>query len=323
MADVTVTNFPGVQPISGHVVVDTGSIAIGNSIDISNFPLTYPIVGSVDINNFPAIQPVSVTNFPPTLLATIINAPLAVTGTVDVLNFPAVLPVTISNFPALQPVSITNPVTVANFPALQQVFVVNQPVTQIVSGAVDVTDRAGRTLGHVVVDSIGSVIVSNFPASYNIGNFPAVQAVTFATPARAAVLLSWERMPGVIADALTNFTNGTLSAVALPVDNKYTVSAGKTFRITQINVALRTTANNVVNTRVRIRQAAVVANNSPIIWQTELGASNTSNAAEVEYFQSYSPDGGIDVSAGQQIAITHLESSAVGTVSVVVIGYEF
>src|SRR5579859_8208288 len=58
-------------PISGHVVVDTGSIAIGNSINIANFPITYPVTGTVDIANLPAIQSVLLTNPLPILVATV------------------------------------------------------------------------------------------------------------------------------------------------------------------------------------------------------------------------------------------------------------
>lgn len=331
--DVNISS-PIPLPISGHVVVDTGSIAIGN------FPAIQPISGTVNVGNLPALQPVSVSNFPPIQLVDVVNAPLDVTGAVSVLNFPAVLPVTISNFPLIQPVQVTGtplpvsgnvtianfppvyPMTgsmeISNFPALQAVQVSN--VVQV-SGAVDITDRVARSLGHVIVDSMPPLSVGG---SVAVSNFPATQPVTFAAVARQSVMLSWERLAGSASEsALTNFTNGTLNAVSLAAAASYTVSPGKTLRITQINVALRTTANQVVNTRVRIRQAVSVSNASPIIWQGELGTSNTANAAEIEYSQSFSPDGGIEVSAGQQITFTHLESSAAGTVSFVIAGYEY
>jgi hypothetical protein len=388
------------------VVVDTGSIAIGNEITIANFPPLQPVSGVLTIANFPVLQPVSIQNPLPLSIAgsvDILNFPAIqpITGSVTVLNFPAVLPTTVANFPVLQPVSVTNfpplqPVTgtmdVSNFPALQPVSVV---------GGVDILDRVSRSLGHVIIDSmppvsVGSVSVSNFPAtqpvsiaasvavtgaffpatqpvsgSVAVSNFPATQpisgsvsvsnlpatqpisgavdvtdraarlnghvtvdnfpatqpisgSVSVAATPRQSVMLSWERLTSAAAEsALTNFTNGTLNAVALGAASLYTVSAGKIFRITQVNVAVRTTANQIVNTRVRIRQAASVTNSSPIIWQGELGTSNTANAAEVEYTQSFSPDGGIEIAAGQQITVTHLESGALGTVSVVLIGYEY
>jgi len=407
-------------PISGHVVVDTGSIAIGNSINIANFPITYPVTGTVDIANLPAIQSVLLTNPLPILVATVgdvnignLPAVQTITGSVTVLNFPVVLPVTIANFPAIQAVEISGTVpingvvTVSNFPSLQPVSVVggvdildrvsrslghvtvdnfpavsgtvsvsnfpatqpvsgsisvsNFPATQPVSGTVaisnfpasqavtgaffqatqpvsiaatisaDVTDRAARLLGHVTVDSLPSVAVNNFPATQPVSgtvavsNFPVVQAVSIpVVPSRQSVMLSWERSAGGIAEsALVAFTNGTLNAVNLAAASAYTVSAGKTLRITQINVVARATTNVVFNSRVRIRQAAAVTNASPIIWTAEIGASVSAVVAEAEFFESYSPDGGIEVAAGQQITFTHLESSATGTVSLVIIGYEY
>jgi hypothetical protein len=88
VGEVTVLNFPAVQPVSG-------------TVDIGNLPATQPVSGTVGVSNFPATQPVS--------------------GTVDIGNLPATQPVSgtvgVSNFPATQPVS--GAVSVSNFPASQ------------------------------------------------------------------------------------------------------------------------------------------------------------------------------------------------------------
>lgn len=47
-SDVTVTNFPATQPVSG-------------SVSVSNLPATQPVSGSVSVSNFPATQAVSGT----------------------------------------------------------------------------------------------------------------------------------------------------------------------------------------------------------------------------------------------------------------------
>ncbi len=401
-------------PISGHVVVDTGSIAIGNAITIDNFPLTYPITGTVNIGNLPSLQQVEVSNFPTLQLVSITNAPLSVAGSVNVLNFPAVLPTTVANFPAIQAVSITGTplpvsgaVSILNFPSVQPVSgavsvtnfsgsvdisdrvarslghvvvdsmppvnvgaisISNFPSTQVVdtvdrparlnghvtvdnfpasqpvtfSGGVDVTDRAARLVGHVTVDALPSVAISNFPATQlisgtvSVGNFPATQPVSVSNfpatqavsipvvPSRQAVMLSWERLAGVAAEsALANFTNGTLNAIALAAASSYTVSAGKTLRITAINVSAVATANTLFNSRMRIRQAAAVTNASPIIWQGEISIGSATAAAIEGFSECFNVPGGIEVAAGQQITFTHLESSATGTVSLVIVGYEY
>jgi hypothetical protein len=79
-----------------------------------------------------------------------------VEGTVAVANFPATQPVSgtvgVSNFPATQPVSGT--VSVGNFPA-------TQPVS-LATNTPDVTDRAARLLGHVIVDNASIPVTGTF-----------------------------------------------------------------------------------------------------------------------------------------------------------------
>jgi hypothetical protein len=62
-----------------------GTLTIGGSVSVSNFPATQPISGSISVSNLPATQPVS--------------------GSVSVCNFPATQPVTGAFFQATQPVS--------------------------------------------------------------------------------------------------------------------------------------------------------------------------------------------------------------------------
>ena len=140
---------------------------------------------------------------------------------------------------------------------------------------------------------------------------------------RQQILLWWERQAGVTSEALANFTNGVKDGTAIAAANNYAVSAGKILRIMAINVTIRGTAATVFNSRVRIRQATSVAANSPIIWAAEVGAPSTTFAAEECYSICYEIADGLHVVAGQQVAMTHLESSATGTVSVAIIGFEY
>lgn len=112
-----------VIPSKPMVWVDTGGGGGGggaSTVEVSNFPATQPVSGSVSVTNFPTTQPVSIAG----------------TVGVSVDNFPATQPVTVGNFPATQPVSIagTIGVSVDNFPATQPVTVGNFPATQPVSG---------------------------------------------------------------------------------------------------------------------------------------------------------------------------------------------
>jgi hypothetical protein len=326
---VAVSNLPATQPVSG-------------SVSVSNLPATQPVSGTVAVSNLPATQPVSIAAPVDTS-----DRAARLLGHVQVDN---TVPVTGAFFPATQPVSGT--VAVSNLPATQPVSgavsVSNFPATQPVSIAapLDVSDRAARLVGHVQVDNTvpvtgaffpatqpvsGTVGVNNFPAtqpvsgSVSVSNFPATQPVTFSNPVRTQIMLSWERLAGVVAEsALTNFTNGTKAGVALGAATSYTVSAGKTLRITSVNINIVATSGVEVNSRLRIRQGAAVTNASPIIWQAEtgLGSSAVVNLSSAASTSFPIPDG-LEVPAGQQITFTHLESSAVGAVSLVIIGYEY
>ena len=58
---------------AGIKVTQQGTVTVGGSVSVSNFPATQPVSGSVSVGNFPASQ--------------------AVTGSVAVSNFPATQPV--------------------------------------------------------------------------------------------------------------------------------------------------------------------------------------------------------------------------------------
>lgn len=187
--------------------------------------------------------------------------------------------------------------TVSNFPAVQPVAVNNFPASQLVS-------------------------VSNSPV-VSVSNFPPVQPVSFLT-GRQQIALVWERLAAVIVESSpVNFTSGTRGGVNLSASSSYTVSAGKTFRIQSVSLLLRvTTAKADFNSRVRIRQGTL--NTSPIIWQGELATSGQgASLVESGVAVVFSLPNGLEISSGQSIVVTHLDSSAGGTVSVSVIGFEY
>jgi len=196
---VTGTFFQATQPVSlatntpdvtdraarllGHVTVDNTSLNVNGTISVGNFPASQAVTGAF----FQSVQPVS--------------------GSVNVGNFPAVQTVSVNNLPAIQNVAITSlasgqTIAVNNFPASQAVtgafFQASQPVSLAINNP-DVTDRASRVLGHVVVDNptlavtgaffqatqpvSGTIAVTNFPANQTVSgavsitNFPATQNV--------------------------------------------------------------------------------------------------------------------------------------------------
>lgn len=211
---------------------------------------------------------------------------------VSVTNFPAIQPVSgalsITNFPPTQPVSGT--VSVNNFPALQPVSVSNFPPTQPVSG---------------------TVAVSNFPNPQNV--------LEKKDTGRQQLFLSWENIVGSVAEsALVNFTSGSRGAAALPVAGFYTVSGGKTLRLQTVSFLFGQNGSSACNYRARLRQGNPVTNASPVILGAGAGGpSNTANPVAVPI-----PDG-LELAAGQQLGLTHIDTAAGGVFSVYLTGFEY
>jgi hypothetical protein len=136
IGSVTVSNFPGTQPVSGTVALGAGSAAVG-SVTVSNFPSTQP----VSISGTPNIAVTS--SALPTGAATAANQEVTVAGTTatsaqGVQGVTGGVPFNV-NFPSLQAVS--GAVSVNNFP--------NQPITPVVS--------ASTEAGHVLKGSSGTL----------------------------------------------------------------------------------------------------------------------------------------------------------------------
>src|SRR5207249_3318808 len=87
------------------------------------------------------------------------------------------------------------------------------------------------------------------------------------------------------------------------------VQAGKQLRITLVTVTIRNvTTATLVSTRVRIRQAASVANTSPIVFEAEVGMVPAASLENTTTVACPIPEG-LDVDAGQQIAGTEAQGN--------------
>jgi hypothetical protein len=142
---------------------------------------------------------------------------------------------------------------------------------------------------------------------------------------RQHISLNWEEMAGTAAaeSALTNFTSGSRGGTALSAANQYTVQAGKTLRIHTVCIYVKATStiNNLA--RFRIRQAASVANSSPIIFDYVMSLESPTVAAnEAEALAIPLPEG-IEVAAGQQITFTWFTAATTCTVGMNILAFEY
>jgi len=146
---------------------------------------------------------------------------------------------------------------------------------------------------------------------------------------RQQVCLYWENLtPGVGESALTNWLIATRGGINLGAANFYTVSTGKTLRITCINASLHIggTTPAIIQTRLRIRQAdSAIANTSAIIWAGVL-EMDTSTASAGKMMSFPIPEG-LEIPATKQITFTHNSTNTGGTstpgLCLAVIGYEY
>lgn len=153
--DIAVGDATGT--VNAHIRQLTKQLAGGISVSVSNFPGTQPISGSVDVTDRAArlVGHVNVDNFPA-------SQPVTIAAAIDVSDRSARLlgHTTVDNFPATQPVSIAAAVDVSDRTArlLGHTTVDNFPASQPVSGTVSATqgtnpwitdpiDRIARQIG--------------------------------------------------------------------------------------------------------------------------------------------------------------------------------
>ncbi len=147
---------------------------------------------------------------------------------------------------------------------------------------------------------------------------PVVYSVEAKDIGRTYVTFFIDAVSGITAEALATMTinrGGSTSSAT-----SYTVTGGKTFRIQSCTVAAQETNTTVQTSKVRLRSATTVSATSPILYGTFIATSgNTNNVGNLP--QSF-PDG-LEIAGGQQIGISHLESSTSSNITVSVVGYEY
>lgn len=141
---------------------------------------------------------------------------------------------------------------------------------------------------------------------------------------RAHVSVNWELMTGTAAaeSALTNYTSASRGGTALAAATSLTVTAGKTLRIQTVTITLLENATTAIG-RFRIRQAATVANTSPIIFDAVLGSFSGTAAAKIGQTQVIAIPDGLEVAGGQQITFTWFSDVNTCTLSMTILGYEY
>ena len=322
--DATAQYQPIPEGAGGRSIIVEG-VSGGTAVPVSGtfWQATQPVSGSVSVSNFPATQPVSGT-----VAVSSVSGSVAVTGTF----WQATQPVSIASMPST-PVTgtfwqSTQPVSLASLPALA---------------------TGTNVIGHVIVDSGTITTVSTVTAvtaitnalptgTNSIGtvNGPTLTkgtqgSVGFSVQdlkdaGRTQITLYVDSLSGITTEALATL-NITKGLVAQTAATSYTVTSGKTLRIQSITLTVVPPSTTAATSRIRVRAAATVAASSPVIANVAAGSANV--AFYAGQTQAEIPEG-LEVAGGQQIGISHIESSIIAGstttgagVSFCLIGYEY
>jgi hypothetical protein len=283
---------------SGNIVGVTGT---GLNVQVANFPATQPVSGTVNVGNLPATQPVS--------------------GTVAVSALPG--------SPAQEHATAASPLSARLSDGASYLG--------STAGRLNVSDGgvAFKTDGSATTQPVsGTVAVSNLPATQavsgtvQVGNFPASQTVRDQVDVgRSNVVLGFDSVVGIGTEALQQIS-GVKANTAVTAANTYTVTAGKTLRVTAFRAVVMAGGTTVVNAKVRLRAnyTATATATSPVYAEVRPGIiSATAIANQVGPDEILVFPDGLEFPAGASVAMSHVMTGTVTStqVSAQLIGFEY
>src|SRR5674476_957595 len=247
-----------------------------------------------------------------------------ISGSVTVSNFPASQAVTGSFYQATQPISIASmpstPVTGTFYPTTQPVSLATAPTTPVTGTFWQTTQPVSGSFYQATQPVSGTFWQATQPISGT------VTQGTLTKGTQGAVGVSTQNLK----DAGRNYICITIEALATMSINKagttttgtsYAVTTGKTLRITSFCSSVKNTSTVVSTSRIRVRAAATVAATSSILIANETYAPGAvANMGGVD--DTTVPDG-IEIAAGIQIGISHIEAAITCTASCCLMGYEY
>jgi len=327
-SSVTIVGPLGQTTMAGSVPVAIASNQSSVPVTVGNFPATQPVSGTVDVSDRVArlVGHVNIDNFPAT-------QPVSIAAAVDVSDRVARLVghVQVDNFPATQPVSIAAAVDVSDRAARLLGIVYGSQNQQLKQTATNFNAQVEIAVGATLVDprSIRTLTAADVVTA-NIGTLPTLTKGTqgatgfsvqeLKDAGRTYICITIDRAAGIATEALATITINKAETVT--TGTSYTVTTGKTLRLQTFKASVRASTTTIVSGRIRLRTAAsAIAATSPIIALLE-AASNGAIAEDINVDDIDFPDG-VEIAATHQIGISHIESTATGTITVTLIGYEY
>lgn len=175
-----------------------------------------------------------------------------------------------------------------------------------------INDASSAVIGHVITDTGSTTAVTQTTT-------PWVTRETKDT-GRTALSLFVDNIAGSASEVLATMSITKGAAAQIPATS-YTVTAGKTLRLTSMNFTVRSSTNSAQLSQLRVRTAASgITTTSPII----LNFIGEAPAAAVVQQSMDFPDG-YEIAGSTQIAMSHVESITPTStlLTVCLVGYEY
>jgi len=290
------------------------------------YQTTQPISGSVSVTGsfWQSTQPVSIASMPSTpVTGTFYQTTQPISGSVTVSNFPASQAVTGSFYQATQPVSIASmpstPVTGTFYPTTQPVSLATAPTTPVTGTFWQTTQPVSGSFYQATQPISGTVTVTQGTLTKGTQGAVGVSTQDLKDAGRTYICITIDTVTGITTEALA--TMSINKAGTTTTGTSYAVTTGKTLRITSFCSSVKNTSTVVSTSRIRVRAAATVAATSSILIANETYAPGAvANMGGVD--DTTVPDG-IEIAAGIQIGISHIEAAITCTASCCLMGYEY
>lgn len=272
------------------------------------------------------------------------KASISSAGALKVDGSAATQPVSGTFWQGTQPVSIA---TMPTTPVTGTFWQATQPVSIAATINVDGTSESATGSGVPAQASylglnksgtlVGALSDANGNLSVNIsdvgGNAATAKGVQPAAAiptqdlkdsGRTKVVLTLTKATGIAAEALVTLTIKKGDAT-VTTGTSYTVTAGKILRLQSMFASITASTAAINNVAIRLREGAAsggaLALTSDIISELEASCPAAVIATSGQSWTSW-PDG-MELAGGQQIGVSMISALASGTVTVVIIGYEY
>lgn len=199
------------------------------------------------------------------------------------------------------------------------------------SGTVNVSYDVGAG-GNINLNVVQGNVTTN-PPSYATGNIAQLSLTTAGAlrtqdlkdAGRTYVSFTATAISGVTSETLVSFTQNKQGTTTSSVTS-YTVTSGKTLRITSVSYSIKSAASAIAFSRLAFRHntAGATTASSPIVYQfPEINTNSATSGIEASITIPI-PDG-IEIfgNGTQSVGISHLDQATTNILNITVYGFEY